>query len=132
MKNRGMLPVALMISLAGAFSGAGAGNAEPTEAERAADSRQLIMSFAKRLKAELVGAIKSGGPESAIPVCNTAAPAITKEKSAEKGWSLKRTALKLRNPLNAPDLWEAPKKSRQQEATGRPRQPVAFLMRRAM
>ena len=64
------------------------------------------MSFAKRLKAELVGAIKAGGPASAIPVCNTAAPAITKEKSAEKGWSLGRTALKLRNPANAPDPWE--------------------------
>jgi len=106
MKNRRTVPLTLLISLAGTFSGAGAGNAEPTEAERAADSRQLILSFAKRLKAELVGAIKSGGPESAIPVCHTAAPAITKQKAAVKGWSLGRTALKLRNPTNAPDPWE--------------------------
>ena len=88
------------------FGAAVPAGAEPTNEQRAAESRALIMSFAKRLKAELVGAIKAGGPESAIPVCHTAAPEIAKEKSEEKGWSVGRTALKLRNPSNAPDPWE--------------------------
>lgn len=106
MKSRSIPGFASMIFLAGAVMGAGAGYAEPTEAERAAESLKLIKSFAHRLKSELVGAIKAGGPESAIPVCNTAAPAITQEKAAEKGWSVGRTALRLRNKANAPDAWE--------------------------
>ena len=81
-------------------------DAEPSEAERAAESRQLTKSFAGKLKGELVGAMKAGGPESAIGVCQAAAPSIAEEKSDEKGWAVGRTALKLRNPANAPDEWE--------------------------
>jgi len=100
------LLVACTTGLIGAQLIAGEASAGPTEAERVLQSRELIKSFAKRLKDELVGAIKSGGPVSAIPVCRTAAPEIARTKAAEKGWSLGRTALKLRNPANTPDAWE--------------------------
>ena len=80
--------------------------AEPAEADRAAQSRQIIKGFATRLRAELVAAMKAGGPASAIPICHTAAPAIADEKAVETGWSVRRTAFKLRNPANAPDAWE--------------------------
>ncbi|MEM7192899.1 MAG: DUF3365 domain-containing protein [Pseudomonadota bacterium] len=77
-----------------------------TDAERAENSRTLVKGFAKQLKGELVGAIQKGGPESAIGVCQIVAPAIAEEKSDQKGWSVGRTALKLRNPNNAPDTYE--------------------------
>ncbi len=105
MKPRRVLFVAAAMVLAGVLTG-GPGNAEPTDAERAAQSRQLIKGFAGRLQGELKAAMAAGGPEKAIPVCHTAAPAITREKAAEKNWSVGRTALKLRNPENAPDAWE--------------------------
>jgi len=106
MKSRSLLLAASAIILTGATMGVGAEVGQPTDAERAAESRKLTMSYAKQLRGELVQAIKAGGPESAIPVCQSAAPAITEEMAAEKGWSVGRTALKLRNPANAPDAWE--------------------------
>lgn len=80
--------------------------AETTETERAAQSRMLVKDFAKTLKGELVKAMKSGGPAAAVSVCHAAAPEIAAEKSAATGWRVARTALKLRNPKNAPDDWE--------------------------
>ena len=106
MKLRRVLLIASAMVLGSVFTGAGAGSADPTDAERAAQSRQLIKGFAQRLQGELKTAMAAGGPEKAIPVCHTAAPAITREKAAEKDWSIGRTALKLRNPENAPDPWE--------------------------
>ena len=106
MVSRHVLWAASVIILAGATMGAGAEDAVPTAAERAAESRKLSKSFAEQLKGELVGAMEAGGPESAIAVCHAAAPAIAEEKADEKGWSVGRTALRLRNPANAPDAWE--------------------------
>ena len=106
MKSRLVSLAASVIVVTGTAMGAGAGDAEPTAAERAVASRDLSKSFAQQLKGELVGAIEAGGPESAIAVCQAAAPAIAEEKAGEKGWSVGRTALRLRNPANAPDAWE--------------------------
>lgn len=106
MKSRLLLWAASVLMMAAATMGAAAEDAEPTAAERAAESRSLSKSFAERLKSELIRAMEAGGPESAIPVCHIAAPAIAKEKAAETGWSVGRTALRLRNPANAPDAWE--------------------------
>lgn len=80
--------------------------AEPSEAERAAQSRKLVKKFATQLKGRLVTAMKEGGPTAAIAVCNAVAPEIAQASSAESGWTVGRTALKLRNPKNAPDTWE--------------------------
>jgi len=71
----------------------------------ASEARGIVGRFADRLKGELVGAMKAGGPVAAIGVCNTAAPAIASEASAG-GWIVRRTSLKLRNPATAPDAWE--------------------------
>jgi hypothetical protein len=70
-----------------------------------AEARGMIGKFAKKLKGELSGALKAGGPTKAIEVCRTAAPAIAKDASGN-GWTVRRTSLKLRNPDNAPDAWE--------------------------
>jgi Protein of unknown function (DUF3365) len=65
-----------------------------------------IKGLAQNLKKELKAALKSGGPVKAIEVCNTVAPSIAAAQSQERGLDVRRTALKLRNPDNAPDEFE--------------------------
>ncbi|MGH1419048.1 MAG: Tll0287-like domain-containing protein [Hyphomicrobiaceae bacterium] len=73
---------------------------------KTAFARSAVTELASRLKSQLVKAIKANGPASAIPVCNVAAPTIAKDISDKLGGRIARTALKLRNPKNAPDIWE--------------------------
>ena len=73
---------------------------------RVAASRAAVKQFFGNLKGQLVSAIKAGGPENAIDVCNQSAPQIATEVSEKVGWRVARTSLKLRNPSNAPDDWE--------------------------
>jgi hypothetical protein len=73
---------------------------------RAAESRKAIRAFAEELKDALQQAIKTGGPDYAIQVCEEKAPEIATGISEEKGWFIGRTSLKFRNPINAPDSWE--------------------------
>jgi len=75
-------------------------------AEHAAQARAITKSFAMSLKAELVGAMKSGGPVKAMGVCNMKAQDITADASEKSNWRVARTSLKLRNPANEPDAWE--------------------------
>jgi hypothetical protein len=73
---------------------------------RVTESRAVVKAFLAELKGRLVSAIKEGGPIHAIPVCSEQAPLIAANFSAENGWRVARTSLKLRNPGNAPDPWE--------------------------
>lgn len=73
---------------------------------RVAASRTVVGEFMGQLKSELQAAMKSGGPVNAIEVCHRKAPAIATAVSEDKGWVVGRTALKYRNPDNAPDSWE--------------------------
>jgi hypothetical protein len=75
------------------------------EAAAVQRARGMIQAFASQLQTTLLAAIEAGGPSSAIAVCKVEAPAITAEQ-AEGGWTLARTALKLRNPDNAPTPWQ--------------------------
>lgn len=59
------------------------------------------------LKRELMAAMSDGGPLAAIGVCHDMAPVIADSITAETGVEVGRTALRLRNPLNAPDAWES-------------------------
>lgn len=74
-------------------------------AQLKADAEAKVQTFAKTLKGELLTAINQGGLVNAIDVCNLKAPAIAAQLSTD-GWSVKRTALRVRNPANAPDDWE--------------------------
>lgn len=81
--------------------------------ERAADltqqtavAREAAKELGEALKAQLMAAMKSGGPIAAIPVCNTVAPATASVISERRGIKVGRTALKVRNPANAPDAFE--------------------------
>ena len=70
------------------------------------EARANAMKLGKSLKMTLQSAMKSGGPKVAVEACNTSADPIAKKVSAETGWTVGRTSLKLRNPNNAPDDWE--------------------------
>ncbi len=70
------------------------------------EGRKIAKQFLGTLKPELKKAMQAGGPVHAIEVCHKKAPEITARLSAQTGWQLKRTSLKVRNPHNAPDAWE--------------------------
>ncbi|MEE4216894.1 MAG: DUF3365 domain-containing protein [Xanthomonadales bacterium] len=76
----------------------------PTEREKA---MAATAGFGTALKAELVGAMQSGGPLAAIEVCNTRAPDIAAAVSLEQGVEVSRLSLKNRNPDNAANEWQA-------------------------
>lgn len=73
---------------------------------RIAESRAAAQELGGALKSVLVAAMQAGGPVSAISVCNAKAPQIAGEISTRRGLEVGRTALKFRNPANAPDSWE--------------------------
>lgn len=77
----------------------------PPEAELAV-ARAATKDLGERLRSELVAALKAGGPSVALGVCRTIAPAIAEEASQSHGLEVGRTALKVRNPDNAPDAFE--------------------------
>lgn len=66
-------------------------------------SRALAQAFQEALKEKLTSAIEQGGPVNAIGVCKEEAPAIAAGLSAQSGARVGRTALRIRNPANAPD-----------------------------
>jgi Protein of unknown function (DUF3365) len=81
-------------------------SAEQASLRRQAETARTISNqFAKTLKTQLVDAMQSGGPEHAVSICQRIAPVLATQFSI-KGWQVGRTALKLRNPANAPDAWE--------------------------
>ena len=66
-------------------------------------SQVLASQLGTELKGELGKALAAGGPVAAISVCRTKAPAIAARLSQESGAIVSRTALRVRNPANAPD-----------------------------
>jgi Protein of unknown function (DUF3365) len=78
---------------------------EPNPAQ-VKQARTAAKGLGDGLKAQLMAAIKAGGTMSAIAVCRTIAPELAAQLSQKSGLSVGRTALRLRNPANAPDDWE--------------------------
>lgn len=72
-----------------------------------AQSRALASRLGGELKAELGQALETGGPVAAIEVCRTRAPEIAARLSSESGATVGRTALRVRNPANAPDALQS-------------------------
>jgi hypothetical protein len=71
-----------------------------------AEARAIVKDFAGALKAALKAAIDEKGFEHAIGVCRSEAPGIAAALSERTGWRVGRTALRLRNPANAPTAEE--------------------------
>ena len=74
-------------------------------AQAIAKARLAADQLHQRLQTELMAAMRAGGPVAAIGVCKERAPALA-EAASSPGVEIGRTALKLRNPANAPDDWE--------------------------
>lgn len=73
-------------------------------------AQRLTNEYQGALQAALMGAVKDGGPEKAIQVCNLEAPAIEKRivnKEGSEGWTVSRTASRVRNPGNRPNDLQA-------------------------
>jgi hypothetical protein len=98
---RQRLPIAFVCGLAIGCSA----QADDTQ-QYAGEAREIAKQFVGALKGELQAAMKQGGPLAAISFCNVRAPQISSQVSADVGWDVGRTSLKLRNPKNAPDAWE--------------------------
>ena len=77
--------------------------AEAQDDPRLTRSRELAAQLQQALGGRLLAAIESGGPVEAIEVCTVEASPIAGRLSEQSGARVGRTALRLRNPLNAPD-----------------------------
>ena len=102
-------PLAALLALAACAQEESAPAAPEPAAPSAADivaARTAVATLGADLKARLVAAIEEGGPVAAIHVCNIEAPDIAKRISADTAMSVGRTALRYRNPGNAPDAFE--------------------------
>ena len=96
------LPLAVLLAVACCPALIQAGEA-PVAPEWIEQSRQLAQQLGSELKAELGRAMNAGGPVAAVSVCKTRAPEIAARLSAKSGAVVGRTALRVRNPANAPD-----------------------------
>jgi|GEM_PF-134545 len=78
----------------------------PTQAQsKALAARDTLFT---RLSGRLSEVIQAKGPVAAIEVCSREAAEIAKSVSEEQGVRIGRTAIKLRNPKNAPPDWVQP------------------------
>lgn len=100
-----------LLTLAAALA-ANAANAPLTAQETASpdaltvEARGIVKSFAGELLTTLQAAMKDGGTVGGMAACNVAAPTIAADAAKRSGWSVGRTALKVRNRANAPDAFE--------------------------
>lgn len=69
------------------------------------EGMKVIEAFSNDLKHNLKSAIKEGGLTNGIEVCALKAPQIALSHS-QQPWQVKRTSLKVRNPVNAPTAEE--------------------------
>jgi len=103
-----MASAALLMGLAACmfYSPARAAETPHSFEAQLAAARAASKDLGETLKAQLVAAIKAGGPQSAVGVCRTIAPAIATQASQSHGIEVGRTALRVRNPANVPDDFE--------------------------
>ncbi len=76
------------------------------EAKRLADARALADRFQAELMEALQAAIAADGTAGAVTACSAIAPALAERLSEESGATVRRTALRVRNPASAPDAFE--------------------------
>ena len=76
------------------------------QAALASEAAAAASSLGAALKTELETALQKGGPVAALGVCRLKAPDIAARISADSNLDVRRTSLKPRNPLNAPNAWQ--------------------------
>ena len=100
---------ALLVAMAlstSTFAGSNVAHADDELQSLTKSARAAAKSLVSDLKKELKTALKDGGPVHAIGVCKITAPAIAATTSEDSGLQVNRTALRVRNPGNAPDTFE--------------------------
>ncbi|MGD9020419.1 MAG: DUF3365 domain-containing protein [Lysobacterales bacterium] len=102
--NRTPITACLLAAAFACHAEAPAGTSDDADINAA---RAAIEALAATLKAELTGAMQSGGPGKAIEVCNTQAMPLTRKIADEQGYEIGRVSLKNRNPANAASPWQA-------------------------
>jgi len=70
------------------------------------EAKKITKNFAESLQKELQSAMKAGGPQNALQVCNIEAMPITAQNSIDSDAQISRVSLKNRNPDNAPNDWQ--------------------------
>lgn len=70
------------------------------------EARALTDQYRAALQEELTSALQAGGPARAIEVCQVEAPKIGSRVARKEGWTIQRTAFRVRNPANAPNEWQ--------------------------
>ena len=101
------MAVALLVASAGLVAWAQQSAAPDAETmERVTKARELAHTYSERLRVDLAQALKDVGPVGAIGACNTLAPDLNATVSDGSTFEISRTALRVRNPENAPDSWE--------------------------
>ena len=82
-----------------------ASNTDSDHSLKTQEARMHAKALGAALQEKLKQAIQSGGLEEGVSACHLAAEPIATALSVE-GWTVGRTALKVRNPNNSPDAWE--------------------------
>jgi hypothetical protein len=99
--------ISLVLSLA-ACKSEGPAKSQIVPIEKAqAQSEALADRFQKQLLGTLTKTMESEGTAGAVNACATAAPALAQQLSKESGASIRRTALRTRNPAAQADATEA-------------------------
>lgn len=99
----------LLLSAGIALFAASAEESAPASSDVAAAkgrAEAAATTLQRTLLAELEAAIAAGGPANAVEVCRDVAQRHSKELSESEGLVIRRTALRTRNPVNAPDAFE--------------------------
>lgn len=102
-----MKRLVLVLALTGSMQALAVQATPPDQAALSSEAAAAAASLGTALKAELEAAMQNGGPVAALGVCRLKAPEISARISAEGNLDVRRTSLKPRNPLNAPNAWQA-------------------------
>ena len=100
-----MLRVLLLAALLPAASAAETLALDNKPPEWVKSARLAAAELGGQLKGELTAAIAESGPSGGVSVCRDRAPAIASSLSTDD-FNVGRTALRVRNPKNAPGPWE--------------------------
>lgn len=98
----------LILSIALLFMGCGKKSSLTDEevTKYTEEGKTIANATFKALSTQLKQAMQTGGVEQAAGFCNVVALPLTDSLSKQYDAKIKRTSLKLRNPLNAPDSLE--------------------------
>lgn len=86
--------------------------------------RAIVKDFGAQLKTALKAALEEGGPLTAIRVCKEVAPQIASRLSRRNGVKVERTSLRVRNPGNMAEPWQAEVLTTFEQAAGDDAEPV--------